>query len=483
MKNMTLEHIAAACQGDLKGSSGPLSTEVLGVVIDSRLVEKGFLFIATPGERVDGHDYIDGAYKKGALAVVCEKEPASPQGPYILVKSSFQALKDIAAWYRMQLDIKVVGITGSVGKTTTKEFIASVLEQRYKVLKTAGNYNNEIGLPLTILKIRSEHEVAVLEMGINNFGEMHRLSEIAKPDIAVITNIGPCHLENLGTKEGVLKAKTEIFDYLNPKGQVVINGNDALLTTIGEVYGKPPIRFGRSSSAEVSHEGKEPTSNKLDVYSTHEQSKGLFGSSCQLHIDDSILQTHIPLPGEHMILNALAAASVGNLLHLTTEEITTGISLVQPVSGRSNILQKDNITIIDDCYNANPVSMMSALDLLSMANTPIKGAILGDMFELGAGEELLHEEVGAYAATKKLDLLVCVGKLSSHMYDGAARIIEPYYASLTDDSDDAFRPKLLYFETREELIHTLPQILKENSTILVKASHGMGFDQVVKALS
>lgn len=452
MKNMTLTAIAEACNGQLFGDYDCTGREVAGVVVDSRSVEKGYLFIATVGERVDGHNFIDDVFDKGAMAVVCEEAPAHYKGPYILVESSFTALKCIAGWYRMQLDVKVVGITGSVGKTSTKEFISSVLAQKYNVLKTEGNFNNEVGLPLTILKIRNDHELAVLEMGISNFGEMHRLSEIAKPDICVITNIGQCHLENFKSRQGILKAKTEIFDFLNEEGRVCINGDDDMLATIEEIKGSKPIKFGMSAGN--------------DVFATDVIIKGLFGSTCDIHVKDRILHTNIPLPGKHMVLNALAATSVGTLLDMTCEEIVAGIETVQPVGGRSNIIRLEKWTIIDDCYNANPVSMKVAIDLLNMADTN-KIAILGDMFELGNTEKVLHKEVGAYAAAANVDVLVCVGKLSSNMYDGAA---------------DIFKGKLLYFETTDELIEALPTIVKEDHTILVKASHGMGFETVVKAL-
>ena len=226
MKSLTLKKIAEVCKGTLhccgKGTDG----EIAGVVLDSRQIKKGYLFIATRGERADGHRFIPQVFSSGAAGVVCEEKPEDKSGPYILVEDSFQALRDIAGFYRQQLDVTVVGVTGSVGKTSTKEFISSVLETKYKVLKTEGNFNNEIGLPLTILRIRRCHEVAVVEMGISDFGEMHRLSEIAKPDICVLTNIGQCHLENLKSREGILKAKTEIFDFMGEKGRVCINGDD-----------------------------------------------------------------------------------------------------------------------------------------------------------------------------------------------------------------------------------------------------------------
>ena len=218
MKNMTFENIAAACGGELILNGADATTEVAGGVIDSRLVKENYMFFATKGERVDGHDYIAKAFDLGAILAVCERIPEDVKGSFILVEDTFVALKQIAKFYRENLDIKVVGITGSVGKTSTKEFVASVLAKKYNVLKTEGNFNNEVGLPLTVLKIRDEHEVAVLEMGISDFGEMTRLSEIAQPDICVITNIGQCHLEQLGDRDGVLKAKTEVFANLKEGG-------------------------------------------------------------------------------------------------------------------------------------------------------------------------------------------------------------------------------------------------------------------------
>lgn len=461
MKNMTLVNIAKACGGRLYPEHSS-QKEAAGVVMDSRLVQKDYIFLASVGERVDGHDFIDEVYGKGALAVICEKAPLHPKGPYILVDSSLQALKDIAAWYRAQLNIKVVGITGSVGKTSTKEFISSVLARKYKVLKTEGNYNNEIGLPLTIFKITSEHEVAVLEMGISDFGEMHRLSKIAQPDICVLTNIGQCHLENLGSRQGILKAKSEIFDFMKEDGWVCINGDDDMLATLKEVKGKKPLRFGLRP--------------ENDLSATDIVSKGLFGSSCTIQMGEHAFSAEVPLPGSHMILNALAATAVGALLEVAPEQIAEGIKAVKPVGGRSNIIRHERYTIIDDCYNANPVSMKAALDLLSMSDTR-KVALLGDMGELGTNEAELHRDVGEYAVCSGTDLLVCIGKLSRNMFEGAKAILKK------DSSFQLEHPEVLYFENRDTLIDALPNLLQDGDTILVKASHFMGFEQVVSAIS
>lgn len=515
MRNMTLSNIAKACGGQLKGIL-PSEGEVSGVVLDSRQVEKDYLFIAVKGERADGHDYIASAFGKGAMAVVCEKEPEAYAGPYILVKDSLQALKDIAQWYRSQLPVKVVGITGSVGKTSTKEFISSVLSQKYSVLKTEGNYNNEIGLPLTILKIRDHHEIAVLEMGISNFGEMHRLSRIARPDIAVITNIGQCHLENLGSRQGILKAKTEIFDYMSEKGIAVLNGDDDMLAAVRSDGRLSDCILSDSSKYACDYTPDEPSdvsksscvhapdrlsafsksSCDLSVYrygmkqnegeaapdylayASNIINRGLSGSSADIHISGDRITVDIPLPGTHMVLNALAAATVGHLLGLTAEQIAAGISSVKPLGGRSNIITNDRYTIIDDCYNANPVSMRAALDLLSMADTR-KVAILGDMGELGEREKELHMETGAYAASKNIDVIACVGKLAAFMVSGARKALESGASSVHMLSS---APLLMHYETREDLISALPEILKDHDTVLVKASHMMGFDNIIEAL-
>lgn len=434
-----------------------------GVVLDSRKVEKDFIFIATKGERVDGHDFIPQVMKKGALAVVCEKAPEDEGIPYILVADSFQALKDIAEYYRKQLSVKVVGITGSVGKTSTKEFIAGVLSEKYKVLKTEGNFNNEVGLPLTVLRINDEHEVAVLEMGISDFGEMHRLSKIARPDICVMTNIGQCHLEFLGTREGILKAKSEIFDFASENAAVFVNGDDDMLITVPERNGIEPVHFGFFE--------------KNDVYVTDVENRGLFGSEAKIHMKaadgtEDLFAVSVPLPGSHMVYNALAAAGVAKELGLSTEQIQSGIAAVKPVGGRSNIIRAEKYTLIDDCYNANPVSMEAAIDLLNMALTR-KVAVLGDMFELGENSDALHERVGKYAVEKGVDMLLCVGENSKFMYEAALKKKEEILSST----------KIHYFATREDLEPVVESLLEKKDTVLIKASHGMGFDTVVKKLS
>ena len=453
MNKMTLQNIAAACGGEYIGDPMLLTKRAFGVTIDSRKVELGFMFIATVGERVDGHDFIPLAFEKGALCVISEKKLENPAGPYILVTSSFQALKDIAKFYRENLSIKVVGITGSVGKTSTKEVIASVLSRKYKVLKTQGNFNNEVGLPLTILNIREEHQVAVLEMGISDFGEMERLSDIAKPDVCVITNIGLCHLENLKTQNGILQAKTEMFEHMNPAGDIIINGDDKYLATIKKVRGIVPKTFGYDKM------------NTLSI--SNVENLGLDGSKFEIHEGLTKYNAEVLLPGSHMIINAAAAALVGKVLGLSQEQIIEGIRNVEAVDGRSNLIHTGFVTIIDDCYNANPVSMKSSIELLSMANTR-KVAILGDMFELGENENRLHESVGIYAGEKQIDLVLCVGERSQYIYQGALKNLE--------------KERVLHFKNKEDLMKELPNLIKKGDSILVKASHGMQFTEIVEEL-
>ena len=457
MKNMTLQNIATACQGQLVCQKEQENIQIKGAVLDSRQVEEGYLFFATKGERVDGHNFIPQVAEKKAACVVCEKVPAGVEIPYILVDDSFVALKKVAAFYRENLTIPVVGITGSVGNTSTKEMIASVLSQRYNVLKTEGNFNNEVGLPLTILRIRDEHKVAVVEMGINHFGEMHRLSEIAKPDICVITNIGQCHLEFLGSREGILKAKSEIFDFMNPEGYVCVNGDDDMLCTVKEVHGHKPVTYGFSM--------------KNDVYVTSTKNNGILGSKASVYLNDATFDVEIPLPGEHMVMNALAATCVGDLLGLKQEEIARGIESAKAVGGRSNLIVLKDRKILDDCYNANPVSMKAAIDLLCLSDTR-KVAILGDMFELGDGCEEMHAGIGNYAVEKDIDVLVCVGELSSHMFDAAT-------LKRTELKKDV---QIHYMANTQEVIEKINSILMKDDTILVKASHGMGFAKVVEEL-
>ena len=454
MKNLTLENIAKACGGNYHGPEDDKGKEVSSITTDSRTAKAGSLFVAIKGERVDGHSFIPAVYQQGALCVLCQEVPEDATGAYILVDSTTEAVKGIAEFYRQQLDVKVVGITGSVGKTSTKEIVASVLSVKYKTLKTLGNFNNELGVPLTIFRLTEDDEVAVLEMGINHFGEMHRLSKMARPDICVITNIGDCHLEFLGDRDGVLKAKSEIFDFLAPNGQIILNGDDEKLAAVKEVKGIEPLYFGVKGAR--------------DIRATDIESMGLEGIKCKIHIGDDSFEVKIPIPGDHMVLNALAATAVGTSLGMTKEEIKTGIEKLKSLKGRFHQMKENGITVIDDCYNANPASMKASLKVLSSASQR-KVAILGDMGELGEEEQELHRQVGEYAGSLGLQLCICVGTLAGHLAH-AAKKKNPQMEVVMADSV-------------EEAIKKLPQLIQKGDAVLVKASHFMHFDKIVDALT
>lgn len=452
MKNLTLRNITRACQGTYHGDESLLDREVAGVTIDSRKVEKDFLFVAINGERFNAHQFIPDTIEKGALCVVSHEDLGDTDYPYILVEATGQALLDIAKLYRDSFDVKVVGITGSVGKTSTKEMIASVLAQKYNVHKTQGNFNNECGLPLTIFEMSEEHQVSVLEMGINHFGEMRKLSTVASPDICVITNIGVAHLEFLKTREGIMQEKTQMFQDMKPGGSVVLNGDDPLLSTIGPVKGSDPIFYGLDL-------------DKNAVYATDVEPLGLKGTSCTIHLPEESFSCVVPIPGIHMVSNALAGSAVGSKLGLTTEEIKRGIESLPSIPGRNHIIQTDRLILLDDCYNANPVSMKASLDVLNMG-IGRKVAVLGDMGELGPDYAALHRSVGEYAAEIGIDLVCAIGPMSKEIAEGAA-------------SDGT---KALWFETKADFLAQTKDILKDGDNVLIKASHGMEFPEIVEAL-
>jgi UDP-N-acetylmuramoyl-tripeptide--D-alanyl-D-alanine ligase len=460
MKHMTLERMAKACGGQLFGDAKE-GIEAAGIVTDSRQVKPGFVFVALPGERVDGHRFIPQVFEAGALAAVCERLPEGQPGPCILVESAREALKALAAFYLDELAVPVVGITGSVGKTSTKEMIASVLSQKYRVHKTAGNFNNEIGLPLTVFGLRQEHQAAVLEMGISDFGEMSRLAAVARPKVAVITNIGICHLENLGTRDGILKAKTEMFDYLREDATVVLNGDDDKLCRVGAVQGKTPVFYGVGAAAPDG-----AVYEKKSIFADAVENKGLRGLDFDLHMQGRVHRVHVAIPGEHNIYNACAAAAVGQALGLSDEEICAGIEAARTIGGRTNLIAAHDYLVIDDCYNANPVSMRAAIDVLSQGEGRTI-AVLGDMGELGADERQLHAQVGAYVAERNIDVLFAAGELSAELAEGAG----------------GKSTEVHYFETRDALLEELLPFVRAGDTILVKASHFMDYPKLVKALA
>lgn len=451
MENITVIKAAQICNGIFYGNENAKDIFINNVIIDSRKVEKGDLFVALKGENSDGHLFISSAFLNGASVVLSEQKLEQPQGAYILVESCMKALNLLAAYYRNSFDLKVVGITGSVGKTSTKEMIASVLSQKYNTLKTEGNYNNEIGLPLTIFRLDHTIEAAVFEMGISEFGEMRRLSSMAMPDAAVITNIGLCHLESLKSRDGILKAKTEILEHVKENASIILNGDDDKLVTVSNPKNTSLYFYGKEKESKF-----DDITCEKKVYATDITSKGLKGMQCVIHTPRGSFEALIPIPGAHNVYNALAATQVGLSFDLTLDEIKAGIETVKTISGRAHIIEVSGKTLIDDGYNANPVSMKAAFDILEMADTR-KIAVLGDMKDLGDNEKQLHYETGLYLAKKQIDTIFCTGELMKEL----VRALK----------DEHVKMKVFAFETQQELEEALFAYIELKDTILIKSSH------------
>lgn len=446
MRGISVKQAAEIVNGKLYGTQG-LDSEIIGVTIDSRKVENGYMFAALKGERVDGHDYIAKAFELGAVCCIAEKLPEDISGTVIIVPDVAAALKILAENYRKRFDIPVIGIAGSVGKTTAKEMIASVLSQKYNVLKTEKNLNNELGVPLTIFRIEPEHEVAVIEMGISDFGEMGRLAKMVRPTMAVYTLIGHAHLERLHDRNGVLKAKAEMLDFMPDNGTVFLNADDDLLAKLDCRQNK--VLFGTKDNADVKAE------NIL--------SDSLSGLSCDIVSGDRRIPVKVPSYGSHMVYAALEGAAVGLAMGLSNAQIAAGIAAYETVGRRANVCDTGFITLIDDCYNANPDSVMCAVDSLKSVDGR-KVCILGDMLEMGENKAELHAKVGKYASDNGVDMLLTVGELSKNTCTAAEEISS------------------LHFDTNAELITGLPELIEKGDTVLVKASHSMKFDEISDAL-
>ena len=449
MKPVTLKTIADVTGGKLVG--GGEDTLITGVVRDNREVKDGFLFVCFPGARVDGHDFASDAFSKGAAACLAQRELSDAAGPYILVEDTFTALKELAKYYRSLLNIPIIGVTGSVGKTTAKEMTAAALSAKLNVLKTAANLNNEIGVPLTLLSITEEHDAAVVEMGISDFGEMARLADMVRPDICIMTTIGFCHLETLGDLDGVLRAKSEVFEYMGENGVAIVNGDDEKLGAFDPGVRKITFGYGENN----------------DWRGVNVRTDGTEGVLCDITNPDGAFSAYIPAFGSHMVLGALPAAIAARLLGLTDEEIERGLLKYAPVGGRANIQETGYIRIINDCYNANPNSMAASLASLSEVEGR-KVAILGDMKELGAASRDLHRSIGDLAGQYKIDSLICLGAEAEFIYKG-------FIAG-------GYETEAWHFPMKEAMFSVLPRLIKEGDTVLVKASHSMGFDEVVEEL-
>lgn len=444
----TVREICAAVGGTLLQGEG--DALITGVTTDSRAVSAGQLFIPLTGERFDGHAYIDSALTAGAAGCLTARTPETllPGRSYVRVADTRLALAALAAWYRGRYDLPVVQITGSAGKTTTKEMVAAVLSQRYDTLKTQANFNNDIGTPLTLLGLAPHHQAAVIETGMNHFGEIRYLGAMVRPDIAVITNVGDAHIENLGnTRQGILQAKCEIFEHLSPDGIAVLNGDDPLLNTV--TLPQTILRCGRGEGC--------------DVRVTDVDDRGIEGVACTVATAQASYRLHTDSPGAYMIYPMAMAAAIGERLGLTGEEIAAGVAAYAPTGSRMHLIRlPEQRLLIDDCYNANPQAMAEALKLLAAASCRRRAAVLGDMGELGELTVSAHRTIGALTGELGLDTVIAIG--------GKARDIA------------AAAPGAQWFPSVEDALPAVRAAFTGGTAMLVKASHAMHFENIVKEL-
>ncbi len=446
MANITLRQAAQWCGGTVEEKYAEI--EFFGANNDTRVLQPGQLFIVLQGAR-DGHDFIPAAMEKGAAAVLCSRKVGD--FPAIYVDDPRTALGHIAREALKRIGAKVVAVTGSVGKSTTKEMIAAVLESTYKVSKTPANHNNDIGMPMAILSMPLDTEVAVLEMGMNHFREIAYLSEIAHPDVAVIINIGTMHIEFLGSREGIRKAKMEITEGMSDKGMLLLNGDDPMLRILDKEPKQRITYFGRRETCAVRG------------YDVKQEGEVL---SFQVEAGKLTIPVRLELEGEHYVADALAAVAVGLKLAVPSQQIGEALSAFRNISGRQEIIRTDKFTIINDCYNAGPESMAAALNVLG--NRPGRHiAVLGDMLELGDCAHAEHYKVGRIAA-EKADIVLAYGPHAARVMDG----------TVTGGMEES---KAMAFSDREEMARQLKRIAREGDVILFKGSHGMHLEKVLEA--
>ena len=452
MQPMTVQEIAAAVGGTWL-NPGEGFAPVTAVCTDSRKLTPGCLFLPWVGEKFDGHDFIDAALSAGAAGCLCARTPETLQRGkfYIQVADTRLALRALASAYRDKFSIPVVQVTGSVGKTTTKEMISAVLGARFRVWKTPENFNNDIGTPLTLLGLDDTHEAAVIETGMNHFGEIAYLGEMVRPDVAVISNIGDAHIEFLGSRQGILQAKCEIFQHLKEGGLAVLNGDDALLDTVDVPF--RTVRCGQSPHCTA----------RITEVADH----GVEGITCTIETAKDVYRLTIPAPGTYMAYAASIAVAVAEELGLSHEEIVRGAAAYAPTGSRMRVVRlPEGRILLDDCYNANPQSVTAALEVLAKTECDRRVAVLGDMGELGELTEQAHYNMGALAAMLGIDFVAAIGEKAEKIADGTAQS----------------GGEVLHFATKEEAMGTLRQQLCPNTAMLVKASHAMHFGDVVEAL-
>lgn len=441
--------IAAAAEGKLL--CGDENTVITSFITDSREAKAGAMFVPIRGERADGHSYIPAVLEGPAAAAFTDHEIPLGEKPLVLVKDCREALQRAAAWYRDQFAIPIVGITGSVGKTTAKEMVAQALSAQFRVLKTAGNQNSQVGVPITVCGLRKDHTAAVVEMGVSMPGEMARIAGVVKPTCAVMTNIGVSHIEFMKTRENILAEKARIADYLPPDGALFVNGDDDLLPTLKETMGSRVVTFGLGPTCD------------WRAFGLNEADKGTF-FTCQSPAGERT-ELFVPAAGEHNVRNALCAMAVARYLGVPAGDVVRAISAYKAPAMRQQMVEANGLLIIDDSYNASPDSMRSAIDVLS--TRPVTGkraAVLADMLELGDFSQQGHYQVGQYAKERGVELLVAVGPLSREIAAG-------------------YGEGARWFATNQEAAAFLLDALRPGDAVLVKGSRGMKTDEIVAALS
>ncbi len=453
MQPISVKDVVKACNGELV--SGDIDTKVTGVSTDTRTLQPGDLFFALTGESSDGHKFLHDALSRGAAGVVVSRK-VEAKCLAIRVQDTLLALGDLGAFYRSKFDPVVVGVTGSVGKTTTKEMIAAVAAAKGPVLKNAGNFNNEIGLPLTLFGLTKKHEVAVVEMAMRGPGQIEYLAKIARPRIGVITNIHLSHVELLGTLDAIADAKGELLDYLPADGVAVLNADDAYFDYLSRRANCRIVSFGESARADV-----------------RASSAGIDADGCcnfQVTTARGSFDMRIPVPGEHNIKDALAAIAVGEELGIAHDDIKEALAGFKPPEKRSNVIPtRRGVVVIDDTYNASPPSTLSAIKTLSMMEGDRKIAVLGDMLELGDHAIDAHLEVGRAVRDSGIDLLMVVGQLARLIARGAI---------------DAGMPisQVMEYEDSSQAAREIIGKVRERDVVLVKGSRAMKMEKVVEGL-
>ena len=453
MQILTLKDIINATDGVVQSGNAE-NVDLSGITTDSRKAKAGILFVPLAGERFDGHDFIVSALESGAEAAITHKDvPEIPDGKVLIrVQDTKKALGDIARYYKRKYKVPTAAVTGSVGKTTTKDLMSAVLSEKYETLKTPNNFNNDIGVPLTIFGLEKKHEAAVIEMGMNHFGEIEYLASIAEPDIAVITNIGMSHIENLGSQEGIFKAKMEIAENFTDRNTLIVNGDDRYLKTVDP--GKYKVmRFG--------------CDRDNDVYAEDIVNKGLSGVEFTVVAGDKKIRAEVSVPGVHNVYNALAAVCTGLCFGVSLDECAEGLKNCEYTASRLEIIEHKGIEVINDCYNSSPASARAALDVQKNTTKARRVAILGDVLEMGEFAAKAHYDMGIYAAECGIDELVTVGANAQHIAEGAAA------AGISD---------IISYAETDEAVRDIKKLVRPGDSVLVKASHGMEFHKITEAI-